>query len=686
MINGVKTIAICTAEVHNEDTQEIMYPLIKHLREQDFAVLVFAACTQLFSNNPFDRGEAAVYSYIPFEQVDVVFVLTHVINNHDIVREIVKKSNFYNTPVVVYNLEDHIDGAININFDEGDAFGDLVTHVVDEHDVKSVRCIAGVPGNSASEGRLTVLKSILKSRGIAFDEELDMGYGYFYEEPTRKVVRRFLDDPRGLPDAIICVNDSMAIETVNILNANGYMVPEDVIVTGFDGTMQERYSQLRLCTCKRDMASLAKTLGKVIINAEKGEVQSDDIRIPYIFTPGPSCGCSLDLILNETVNQEDIFLKIYYSNRWESNTTYMNSKLSVSTTAEEMTRCLEHYTNADTVICTYKGMDFNGELPDHIMKDYDRSTMSCRFFPAEQGAPCEFMGEFEESAVFPGIERRIRNRDALVYFSIHGEDHVAGYVVYEIDTGSYVRFGSTLNMNQKFSSGLDTAISMFLMQESLRKTNEYLISIQNKIISGFSELVESRDDSTGQHIKRVSEYMRILCNRLAEEPEYSSFLNNYTINLIYKAAPLHDVGKIKISDVILNKPGRLTTEEFEVIKTHTTEGYNIIRALMSGLEDDDYIEIAQEVALYHHEKWDGSGYPTGLSGADIPLSARLMAIVDVFDALSSKRVYKDAYSLDETFDIIEKSAGSHFDPTLVDAFLSVRSEIEEKFKEINQEQ
>ena len=144
---------------------------------------------------------------------------------------------------------------------------------------------------------------------------------------------------------------------------------------------------------------------------------------------------------------------------------------------------------------------------------------------------------------------------------------------------------------------------------------------------------------------------------------------------MYKAAPLHDIGKIKISDVVLNKPGKLTPEEFEVIKTHAESGGEIIEKTLTDIESDSYLKVAREMALYHHEKWNGTGYPYHLSGEDIPLCARIMAVVDVFDALTSKRVYKDAFPVEKAFRILEESSGSHFDPKIVGTFLAHKEEV-----------
>ena len=166
-----------------------------------------------------------------------------------------------------------------------------------------------------------------------------------------------------------------------------------------------------------------------------------------------------------------------------------------------------------------------------------------------------------------------------------------------------------------------------------------------------------------------------LVKYLAEMPEYAKILTPEMQDRMCKAAPLHDIGKIKISDVVLNKPGRLTEDEFEVIKTHTLSGGEIIEKTLTDIESESYLKVAQEMALYHHEKWDGSGYPYHLSGEEIPLCARIMAVVDVFDALTSKRVYKEAFPVEKAFRILEESSGTHFDPKIVGTFLAHKEEV-----------
>lgn len=191
-----------------------------------------------------------------------------------------------------------------------------------------------------------------------------------------------------------------------------------------------------------------------------------------------------------------------------------------------------------------------------------------------------------------------------------------------------------------------------------------------EMVMGFATLVENRDDSTGQHIYRTTAYVKFLAEKLWEKGFYREILTKDYIEKLVTAAPLHDIGKIAIPDTILQKPGKLTAEEFEMMKIHAAKGGAIIRETF-GKED----EISYEVAMYHHERWNGSGYPQGLSRKEIPLCARIMAIADVFDAVSSKRCYKEAFPLSECFDLIERGSGQDFDPVAAEVFLEYKEAV-----------
>lgn len=189
-------------------------------------------------------------------------------------------------------------------------------------------------------------------------------------------------------------------------------------------------------------------------------------------------------------------------------------------------------------------------------------------------------------------------------------------------------------------------------------------------IFAMSKLAESRDPETGEHLERMREYCKILACQLGTISMYASDLDESYIENIYWASPLHDIGKVGIPDHILLKPGKLTDDEFDVIKTHSTIGAETLQAVFKQCPDNDFIRMGIEIAESHHEKWDGSGYPHNLSGRDIPLAGRIVALGDVYDALTSKRCYKDAFSHEKSQEIVLKGRGTHFDPDIVEAFLS----------------
>jgi len=215
----------------------------------------------------------------------------------------------------------------------------------------------------------------------------------------------------------------------------------------------------------------------------------------------------------------------------------------------------------------------------------------------------------------------------------------------------------------------------YLEDEVARRTRE-LSAIQDVTIQAMASLAETRDSDTGNHIRRTQFYVRALTSKLKSHTRFSVTLTDSMVEMIFKSAPLHDIGKVGIPDRILLKPGRFDAAEFEIMKTHTTLGRDAIQAAENSLGlKVDFLSLAKEIAYSHQEKWDGSGYPLGLKGEAIPVSARVMAVADVYDALISRRVYKDSMSHEKAVAILEEGRGTHFDPDIVEAFLSIQDEI-----------
>jgi putative two-component system response regulator len=216
--------------------------------------------------------------------------------------------------------------------------------------------------------------------------------------------------------------------------------------------------------------------------------------------------------------------------------------------------------------------------------------------------------------------------------------------------------------------------NVYLETEVDKRTRE-ISAIQDVTILAMASLAETRDSDTGNHIRRTQFYVKALAEKLRTNPRFGFFLSDETIEKLFKSAPLHDIGKVGIADRILLKPGRFTPEEMEIMKTHTTLGRDAIEAAEKQLGMQvEFLTLAKEIAYGHQEKWDGSGYPQGLAGDNIPISARLMAVADVYDALISRRVYKEGMPHEKAVGIIIEGKGKHFDPDMVDAFLELQDE------------
>ena len=243
--------------------------------------------------------------------------------------------------------------------------------------------------------------------------------------------------------------------------------------------------------------------------------------------------------------------------------------------------------------------------------------------------------------------------------SIMSNKRRAGYLVELRDVTSHQKYLENLEGAQH---NLELAV-----EEKTRK----IINIQDSIITGIASMVESRDNSTGDHIRRTSEGVRIFVDQIKKHPEYSFMNDSFCLNVI-KAAPLHDLGKISVDDSILKKPGKFVPEQYNEMKEHTTKGAVIVAGVLREVDDEEFKRIAVNVAHYHHERWNGQGYPEGLAGEAIPIEARIMAFADVFDALVTKRCYKEAIGHDEAFEMMEKDFGTHFDPELGRVFLECR--------------
>ena len=272
---------------------------------------------------------------------------------------------------------------------------------------------------------------------------------------------------------------------------------------------------------------------------------------------------------------------------------------------------------------------------------------------------------------------KILNNDKAIICTIHPMSSRLRRRGYLLELRDDTEQQNYINSISEFNKELSHMVS--------EKTSQ-VTSMQDSIIRGMAMMVESRDNSTGGHISRTSDSIGIFAQELLKHKEEYPEITQEFCELLIKAAPMHDLGKIAVDDSILRKPGRFTPEEYEQMKTHAQKGAVIVREVLSESTDKNFVRIAVNVAHYHHEKWDGSGYPEKLKGEAIPFEARIMALVDVFDALVSKRCYKNSMDFDQAFDLIQQDLGKHFDPTIGKIFIECRPQIEEYYKAVLQSQ
>ncbi len=320
-------------------------------------------------------------------------------------------------------------------------------------------------------------------------------------------------------------------------------------------------------------------------------------------------------------------------------------------------------------------MAAQADPPDLVLLDVDMPGMDgyevCRRLKADatlKDIPVIFV-----SAIFTQAEDKVK---AL---SLGAVDYVtkpfqAEEVYARVET--HLRLRSLQVEMERHSRDLED-----LVQEKV----EEIVSAQTATIFALAKLAEYRDDDTGRHLERAAAYCRILAGEMSRAPQYAAVFTEQYLDNLSRAAPLHDIGKVAIPDAILLKPGKLTAEEFEQMKRHTTFGADTLRSVQAEYPGNAFLTMGIEIAESHHEKWDGSGYPHGLAGAAIPLAARIVAVADVYDAVRSRRSYKPARPHAAAKDIILEARGSHFDPAVVDAFAAradqfaaVRSKLESK--------
>jgi len=255
--------------------------------------------------------------------------------------------------------------------------------------------------------------------------------------------------------------------------------------------------------------------------------------------------------------------------------------------------------------------------------------------------------------------------------SLHASLRHLTWQTQQVANGDYTQ---RIDFMGEFAGAFNTMVVQLAEREDKLQTT--VLQLQRAILKTMADMLEGRDGTTGGHTERANAYLAVLLAAIKNSGLYPEEVGSWDIDLVLQSSQLHDLGKIAIDDAVLKKPGRLTPEEFDHIKTHTTAGHSIIEKIKQSTTEHEFLDYAGIFALYHHEKWDGGGYPLGLAGQDIPLLGRLLALCDVYDALTSERPYKTPMPHSKALVIIQESSGTHFEPALVDLFIAHEKDIE----------
>lgn len=404
--------------------------------------------------------------------------------------------------------------------------------------------------------------------------------------------------------------------------------------------------------------------GEAVVVAPYVDAQTNEVIISLAeMLPNGKDVISLDIVLNGV---QDIAEKINLNGNGYGFITDNNGMVVAHSDAEERGKNYlydEEFQNSD-MNSVMKNIMQNGTGYMKLKVD----GKNCIVFSEKIDYDWNVVMIINSSDLFEKVER-------VLFINIILSLLVFGIVAYFCTT-SYHNKMKSLHYAEELKQYQHTLEDRVLEQtKEIRKQSEEMIRMQEDVIEGMATLIESRDGNTGEHVRNTKRYVSLIVKKMHEKNLHKEIVVNSYINKLINAAALHDVGKIKISDLILNKPARLNKEEFEIMKTHSSQGGEIVHMILGEHADEELVEIASDVARYHHERWDGNGYPTGLQGENIPLAARIMAVADVFDALISKRVYKERIPIDKAFSMIEEEAGKQFDPEVVEVFLEQKEEI-----------
>ncbi|MCH5348687.1 MAG: GGDEF domain-containing protein [Oscillospiraceae bacterium] len=485
MFNGRKIIAVCIPKAFNIHSFEYLCELNKCAVEKGFSLFVYQPNTDLALGDRNDAGERFIFDLMDFDKIDGVVIFSEILKDNKIADIIAEKSRKNNKPVIA--VERYVEGCINVKYDYKDCFEKIVRHIIVDHKLTKVNFIAGIEGNDFSEERLNVYKKVLEEQGIPYDPER-VGYGNFWEGPTKEVMEKFLADGKELPEAIICSNDTMAMTACKCLYEKGYSVPDDVLISGFDGIDEERYHTPRLTTCRSSKSEMSRLIVDTIDNYIKGnEVRKESI-VSFEMVISQSCGCVARKAIDATTILSDMQTRLNWYQTCSLSMTGLLATISSKRNPQLIIDSMHGNQVFYNVYCCLNTDALNpksGVVGNSSDKPFtDEMLMVYRGNWVE---PSQRVVRFERKDIAPEYEKYIDMNSPLVFSCIHYLDVPLGYLCinYSLDLSAYERIPQ---ITEAFGTGFGN-VRMYTAMERLY-THDTLTELYNR--RGFYQLVAPR--------------------------------------------------------------------------------------------------------------------------------------------------------------------------------------------------
>ncbi|MBQ7186867.1 MAG: GGDEF domain-containing protein [Ruminococcus sp.] len=435
-----KVLGVCAGGIQEDNVTELVQAVVRNAEPLGFRTLVFSTFTDLYKDNAYADGEAGIYSLTDSDLLDALIVMPESIKYDKVTYDIIERAHSRGIPVI--SMDRRIEGCVSVVFNYGDSFEEIVRHIITVHGCRRFNFMAGFKGNSFSDERISRFKKVLAEEGIEFDEKR-LGYGDFWSEPARRVTEQWLERPDELPEAIICANDSMALEVCHVLKEHGLDVPEDIIVTGFDGIDLEKYNTPRLTTCSVNINEAGMAAVSAAVRLTEHQVLPDVLEIPYRIRISQSCGCvpvNMSVIADKVMQLNSDFL--LDDNHENYMFTYLARGLSC-TKIPKLVEVIHHYCDIQTWCCVDVDY-FSDKRSKKRFSGKFTDRMRLLMYTVD---PSKNDTLFDTLSLLPDMDETLAELGSLMFAPLHHEDELLGYIAFRLDVAQpHFRFKRRFTM------------------------------------------------------------------------------------------------------------------------------------------------------------------------------------------------------------------------------------------------